>query len=104
MTEKRFTYDYEDDKYYDKGFFKDNGKELYKDELLECLNKLHEENLRLKTQLSYNGSDVCDICKHQYLVKTNNYYIAKCEKEHEECSKDYLKYCTDFEIKNEVTK
>jgi c-di-GMP-related signal transduction protein len=47
MTEKRFTYDYEEDKYYDKGFFKDNGKELYKDELLELLNTLHEENEQL---------------------------------------------------------
>jgi len=48
MTAKRFTYDYEDDKYYDRGFFKDNGKELFKDELLELLNTLHEENEELK--------------------------------------------------------
>lgn len=53
MTEKRFTYDYEDDKYYDKGFFKDNGKELYKDELLELLNTLHEENIQLKNKLQF---------------------------------------------------
>ena len=48
MTTERFTYDYEDDKYYDKGFFKDNEKELYKDELLELLNTLHEENQHLR--------------------------------------------------------
>lgn len=52
MTAKRFTYDYEDDKYYDKGFFKDKGKELYKDELLELLNTLHEENENYKSRCS----------------------------------------------------
>lgn len=51
MNEKRFTYDYEDDNYYNKDFFKDNGKELYKDELLELLNTFHEENQSLKFQL-----------------------------------------------------
>ena len=49
MTEnKRFTYDYEDDKYYDRGFFKDNGRGLFKDELLDLLNALHEENEHYK--------------------------------------------------------
>ena len=68
-------------------------------EIVNELNNLHEENRRLKSQLCYNGSDVCDICKHQYLAKSENYYIAKCEKGHDECSKDYLKYCKDFDIK-----
>ena len=74
-------------------------KNLTIEELVDLLNELHEENRRLKSQLCYNGSDVCDICKHQYLVKSENYYIAKCEKGHDECSKDYLKYCKDFDIK-----
>ena len=69
------------------------------DNICDILNYFYEENRRLKSQLCYNGSDVCDICKHQYLVKSENYYIAKCEKEHDECSKGYLKYCKDFDIK-----
>lgn len=67
--------------------------------LLEVLNEIHEENQRLKAQLLYDGEEgVCNICKHQYLVESGKYYIAKCEKEHEECSKISLNYCEDFEL------
>lgn len=55
-TKKRFTYDYEDDKYYDKGFFNDNGKEMFKDDVLNRLNTLHEENNELKEK--YNEQSV----------------------------------------------
>ena len=67
------------------------------------LNELHEENEQLKAQLK-KGEDVCSICKHQYLTKrdTDKYYIAKCKKEHLECSKGTVSYCEDFECK-EVT-
>ena len=66
--------------------------------------ELKKENERLKTQL-LKEDDVCDICKHQYLVasqKWNWVYIAKCEKGHEECGKGNVKHCEDFECK-EVT-
>lgn len=80
----------------------DKGIELPSSTACDLLNELHEENRRLKSQLCYNGSDVCDICKHQYLVKSENYYIAKCEKGHEECSKEDIRYCKDFELKGDV--
>lgn len=67
------------------------------------LNRLTEENQQLKAQLLYDGEDgVCNICKHQYLVETGKYYIAKCRKGHEECSKEDIKYCEDFELKGDV--
>lgn len=59
-----------------------------------------KENERLKAQLC-KEDDVCGICKHQYLTKTttDEYYIAKCEKRYEECSKGTVRYCEDFECK-----
>ena len=60
--------------------------------------ELEKENEQLKVQLLYDGDGVCNICKHQYLVETGKYYVAKCEKEHEECSKVDLQYCEDFEL------
>jgi hypothetical protein len=46
MTEKRFNYEYFD--VYEKGFFLDNGKRMLKDEVLNTLNELHEENEHYK--------------------------------------------------------
>ena len=60
---------------------------------------LKEENERLKQQLFYDGDDVCDICKHEYLVPSGNYFIGKCEKGHEECSTEDIEYCEDFNLK-----
>lgn len=59
---------------------------------------LEKENEQLKAQLLYDGEGVCNICKHQYLVENGKYYVARCEKEHEECSKVDLQYCEDFEL------
>ena len=72
-------------------------------ELATKCSKLEKKNEQLKAQLK-KGEDVCSICKHQYLTKkdTDKYYIAKCKKEHIECSKDTVNYCEDFECK-EVT-
>lgn len=61
--------------------------------------KLIKENKQLKQQLFYDGDDVCDICKHRYLVPSGAYFISKCKKEHEECSKEDIRYCKDFESK-----
>ena len=59
-----------------------------------------KENEQLKAQLYCDSEEgVCSICKHHYLKKGNIFYISKCEKGHEECSKDALKHCKDFEIK-----
>ena len=70
------------------------------EDLLELLNDLDDENTKLKAQL-YCDSDegVCIICKHHYLEKGKTYekyYISKCKKGHEKCSKMDLKYCEDF--------
>ena len=65
----------------------------------EQISDLKEENERLKQQLFYDGDDVCDICKHEYLVPSGDYFIGKCEKGHEECSKEDIKYCEDFKLK-----
>lgn len=69
----------------------------------ELCHKTLKENKQLKAQL-YCDSDegVCIICKHHYLEKGKThekYYISKCKKGHEECSKIDLKYCDDFELK-----
>ena len=44
----------------------------------------------------YDGDDVCGICKHEYLVPSEDYFIGKCKKGHKECSKEDIKYCEDF--------
>lgn len=73
----------------------------YCEELMEkdaFIRVYKEQNEWLKAQLR-KGEDICSICKHRYLTKTNTdkYYIAKCKKEHIECSKGTVNYCEDFE-------
>ena len=71
------------------------------DSVVELLNELNDENKTLKAQL-YCESSVCNICKHQQLTPDKcmqGYYTAKCEKGHKECSKEDLKYCKDFKLK-----
>lgn len=84
----------------DKEYIEDNGcVQLYGfDVLCEMLNELNDKNEWLKQQLFYDGDDVCSICKHEYLVPYGDYFIGKCEKGHEECSKEDIKYCEDFEL------
>ena len=81
-------------------YYKSNADKLCKwlNTQHELLNALYNENEQLKAQLLYDGDGVCNICKHQYLVENGKYYVAKCEKEHEECSKVDLQYCEDFEL------
>ena len=64
--------------------------------------RVYEEKRLLKAQLYCNSEDrVCNICKHQKLIKKDmgRYYIAKCEKGHEECSKESVRHCEDFKLK-----
>ena len=102
MTEKRFKEIISTQKVIDT----QTGKEydcLLGNDLFELINTIAEENEQLKTQL-FKEDDVCDICKHQYLVesqKVKGFYIAKCEKEHEECGKGTVKHCEDFECKED---
>ena len=102
MTEKRFNLAYEMGDWW---AVTDGDITLWKEEVVSLLNELFneieqlkKENQKLKTQLLH-GDGVCDICKHEYLVKTGNYYVSKCKKGHEECSTIDLAYCGDFEVK-----
>ena len=64
------------------------------------IKELELENRQLKSQLQTD--DICSKCKHEYLVKQDDgYFIAKCKKEHEECSKEYIRFCEDFEFELE---
>ena len=65
------------------------------------LNRLTEENEQLKAQLHCPFDSICSICNNEYLVKKDNYYISKCKKRHEECSKIDMVYCSDFKKKDE---
>lgn len=62
------------------------------------LNKIYEENQELKAQIKYKDN-ICRICKYSYLIESGKYYIAKCNKRHEKCSKEDVKYCEDFKKK-----
>lgn len=104
MTEKRFT-KYVPDSY---GYtyittIIDNEKNKQTgniDEIVDMLNELHEENEQLKAQLYCDSNEgVCIICKHHYVEKTNMFYISKCEKGHEKCSKESVRHCEDFKLK-----
>lgn len=80
-------------------YFTYNGIRIQESEVAEMFNEMYNENQQLKAQL--HCDDVCSICKHEYLVEDRDmkgYYVAKCEKEHIECSKEDVKYCEDFEL------
>ena len=91
---------------YDKSMNKKNDEINYAH--LDIL-KLKEENEQLKqtikkleAQLYCTLDGVCDICKYHYLVPKEDYYISQCRKKHNECGKEDLKYCDDFELKGDV--
>ena len=98
MNEKRFSSNF----YEEEGrTITDNGNELTQNEVVDLLNELNDENKTLKAQLYCEGS-VCNICKHQQLTPDKvmqGYYTAKCEKGHKDCSKEDLKHCKDFKLK-----
>ena len=110
MTEKRFKlqlcsngtyYVYENGTLTDIDFDKFNKESA--DALIDEVNALYEENEQLKAQLYCNhDGGVCSICKHCYLEEQSLYYISKCKKGHEQCSKVDVKYCEDFEIKGDL--
>ena len=124
MTEKRFTY-FKSKIGFGKQGIDDNLKgytfDFTLDNVLDCMNDLSEENEQLKkdctvlichnqeyrkeneqlkAQLYCDSEEgVCSICKHHYLEKGNIFYISKCEKGHEKCSKESVRHCEDFKLK-----
>ena len=106
MTEKRFRHMRNrlgmqficyDEKYVLLGIFADAEGVNY---IVDFLNQLNDENEQLKAQLYCDSEEgVCSICKHHYLEKGNIFYISKCEKGHEKCSKESVRHCEDFKLK-----
>jgi len=103
MTEKRFIYDAEQVAILKNGEFWLEGAiatACNHSEICNELNKLVDENEQLKAQLYCDSNEgVCIICKHHYVEKTNMFYISKCEKGHEKCSKESVRHCEDFKLK-----
>lgn len=81
------------------------------EELDMLVNKVNEQEVRiiqLEAQLYCTAEGgVCEICKHMYLEEHNDdvvlgkYYVSRCKKGYDKCSKDTLKHCEDFELKND---
>lgn len=82
---------------------KDNGRIISFMDMFDLLNKLSEENHKLKQLICDNyEEELCNLCKHQYLVShkvMQGYYVAKCKKGYEECGKGTVYCCNDFEFK-----
>ena len=69
-------------------------------EFIEKVNRIVKENGELKAQLYCDSNEgVCSICKHHYLEKGNIFYISKCKKGHEKCSKESVRHCEDFKLR-----
>ena len=78
-------------------------KEIIEDKIGTIL-KQKRKIKELTTQLQTEEESVCIKCKHHHLIKyleSSKYYISKCKKEHEECSKEDIRYCEDFELKGD---
>lgn len=85
--------------------------ELYEDidcsELENLLNEQDKQIKQLEAQLYCEEEEICQICKHKYLLKDDvdryenkpSYYTAHCRKGHIECSKGNVKHCKDFKLK-----
>ena len=120
MSEKRFTFNSDSD-WWTISDTTTNDERLWGQDVVDLLNELAEENQQLindcsilvqsnqeyrkeneqlKAQLYCDSNEgVCSICKHHYLEKTNMFYISKCEKGHEKCSKESVRHCEDFKLK-----
>ena len=66
------------------------------------MNQLADENEQLKQYIYDNlDEDICDVCSYQYLEKSqmDKYYVAKCKKGYDNCSKGTVIHCKDFKFK-----
>ena len=112
MTEKRFTFDIDNENGTDEPYFNNGTDSFYVNDADEMelfikeMNELAEENQTLKAMLKNNVDEgICNICKYFYLEVHKDmpqYYIGKCEKGHEKASKEDVKYCDDFDLKKEL--
>jgi FtsZ-binding cell division protein ZapB len=63
---------------------------------------LEKENEQLKQYIYDNlDEDICNVCSYQYLEKSkiDKYYVAKCKKGYDNCSKGTVIHCEDFKFK-----
>ena len=72
-------------------------KELYDEK-----EQLKQQMKKLESQLYCPYDSICIQCNNEYLVRKKEYYVSKCKKGHEQCSKVDVKYCDDFELKGDV--
>lgn len=101
MTEKRFTLvdDYLIE--YDGSYF-DLHKPSDIRSLVTVIGYVTDENEQLKQYIYDNlDEDICDVCSYQYLEKSqmDKYYVAKCKKGYDNCSKGTVIHCNDFKFK-----
>ena len=61
--------------------------------------QLKQQINKLEAQLYCPFDSICIKCNNEYLVQKEYYYVSKCKKGHEQCSKEDVKYCEDFEVK-----
>ena len=76
-----------------------------REEQIQTILKQKRKIKELTAQLKTDEEDVCIKCKHHYLInypESSKYYISKCKKEHEECSKEDIRFCEDFELDGDV--
>ena len=108
MTEKRFTITQDFEEHHRQ--IRDNGHiimgcfiEPQAEVIVDLLNQLSDENEQLK-QYIYDNIDenICEVCSYQYLEKHSQmqgYYVARCEKGYDNCSKGTVIHCKDFKFK-----
>ena len=72
-------------------------KELYNEN-----EQLKRQMKKLESQLYCPYDSICIQCNNEYLVQKKEYYVSKCKKGYEQCSKVDVKYCDDFELKGDV--
>lgn len=98
MTEKRFILD-------DDGIVTDMtdlSMCIDNEDCCDKLNEVSEENEQLKQYIYDNlDEDICDVCSYQYLEKSqmDKYYVAKCKKGYDNCSKGTVIHCKYFKFK-----
>lgn len=79
-----------------------NGQDNLIEGYIESIDDLKKENIKLRNLYFNNADDICDNCKHRYLVETEDmegYYHQKCKQGYSECQKGTIKFCGSFELK-----
>jgi len=79
-----------------------NSEKYWEKKATQRINEITKENEQLKQYIYDNlDEDICDVCSYQYLEKSqmDKYYVAKCKKGYDNCSKRTVIHCKDFKFK-----